>query len=844
MTFKNILLCLTIWGCISYNSFAQNTIFNNTSNEKQTIKYSAEQVSEESRINVLISEIAKSIPKRPDFTQFVIDFAQEIKVRQIDTTTFSVFAELKNFNFSGDIIYREINISNVLLPDVVSFALQIFRKEKNGNVLIKTYNFSNRVLVNNLGYFTIADTMFNDTVKNHSYEAVINNLSFDYFEYSKTKFFETVNLIYEYYQFAQDLGAIRATLAQINPDNIERVAFHDVELRQVESWFSDVLSKNFFTKLNLHTNDPVRYKDKMNDLEVVIAKVRAEINKNLEGLDKLYHKRGINELKENNFKESMHFFSKAIELNPTYAPSLTEIAFLEYLKGDISKAATIIINIQNNTLPDDFTKDRINEVSSFILKEIKSLSEIQIEKQKFVESLNLLDTALVFCQVSPHLNCLDTIALLITKSKIGVYESYITVANKAMENKHFEISKTYLEAAISYQQENKTHIITLLKVENTFQTLANEYIKHIINLNSKKEFFKSFQFIKAFENLCKQRPNIKCDNLDFINAEKTTQQYFYLSEINMGEKNLEFKFYEPAYNHFSNAYNLQGKYNLTPYEELKKLMKISAIPHLKEKIEKVNFGYERFSIGQIRDLYQHTDSVIKFLNIDKDTFLYPVFAKLKENLDKKICDSIKFDYYFYINDVEILITSKKFTETEKKIAQALDLVKNNAKCDIMPNEIIEINTSIQDAITWEKIMLSADTALFYSEYSKAVAQYRKAESNYKEFDLKEKFNIIQKPIIDFFVESNDTGFFLYGINMFYSNKDYDDAFMLLEMLRSKNYPAEKTEEIQKKLGNKLAIRDKIKDENSNFRINILKYTEGEEFFSYFSKSYRKTWRRY
>jgi hypothetical protein len=106
------------------------------------------------------------------------------------------------------------------------------------------------------------------------------------------------------------------------------------------------------------------------------------------------------------------------------------------------------------------------------------------------------------------------------------------------------------------------------------------------------------------------------------------------------------------------------------------------------------------------------------------------------------------------------------------------------------------------------------------------------------------WGVERNPLPQYISEQKNTKLILEGFEYFYEIKQYDNAFLMLDRLRLSSFPVIQTLEMQKRLGNKLAIRDKIQNPKSNFKINILKYTEGEEYFLYFSTSYRKTWRKY
>ena len=129
--FINIALTL-IFLTFHKLSFGQGTtIINEETPCDITFKYTQPEDSKSQYLNYIIREIAQANQKRLEFTSFSVNYLFSNKFIKIDTINYTLNSELKNFKFKGDIFFRNLNISQALIPAEIDYTVRILRKKQS-----------------------------------------------------------------------------------------------------------------------------------------------------------------------------------------------------------------------------------------------------------------------------------------------------------------------------------------------------------------------------------------------------------------------------------------------------------------------------------------------------------------------------------------------------------------------------------------------------------------------------------------------------------------------------------------------------------------------------------------
>jgi len=872
---------------------AQFTVFEQNKSHSTQISFTSQALGNDIVKNFIVAEIARSIPKNTEITSIVLDFKSMIQMKKLDSLNYTLFCELKDMKFSGDVFYRKINISHILVPDYVDFQVVVSDKKSSERVVFSK-KMQNVPFLDNMGYFQIFNDAFKDTISNADYIASIENISLVWSDGAKERFLMGVALIHDYYLTDTKIDEMSAIVASIDVNHIERVAFNSIVLRDVERDYNVLVQRNFPNELNLWLADPLNYVKRMEDLSRLISGVRQNINIKLERLDRLYYEKGIEKLKAEKFDSARHFHNKAVEYNPLFVPSLTELAYLDYKKGVFDSAAVRIIYVFERAIVSPEDRTRFNEVLRLVVSAIEETVERRILSQDFVEAEELLSLAIQICASAQGVDCSKTMDKLMAKVKYGLYKSLIVVIEKAIENKRFEIASLYIENAKAYQRNNASYIISSVEADKYYEILFQACLKDIEQINQRGQFVRALERLEWLESFCNAQSNLKCeliqtqktltlrglyndrlrkietdisdknfvaaetrmkllndfvityDEIDFDvryrKAENEIQTFFYQKEISEGISNLEYGFFEPAWNKFVAAYDIQDKYGLDKYGKIDSLSRIAAVTVLPKKYNQIISSGQDYSVSFLRNQQLIYSEFIQRIQLTVSDSLFSLQLKLNEMIHNRICDSLNNEVLLMIFKSDSLASMQKFKVADAMLQLAIVVCQENLSCRLPIEDVLELKMKVKTGVEWESERERLQALVENNNWSEAIELFYYLDK-LSESQVLFMWGVKRQKLREFIAEQKKKDFLFAGFEYFFDKKLYDDAFEMLEQLRKIGCAAIETVDQQIRLGQKLAVRDKINNPDANFKINILKYTEGEDFFSYFSKSYRKKWRK-
>lgn len=883
------------------NSTAQETtIIDKEFSYSQQFNYIASPGARDFYSNFIIQEIAKSIPKRTDYTSFKVTYKLQQKLTKLDSNHYKIYLEIKDFDANGDILYRGINVANMLIPNEIDYQLYVYRNEGNNlrpvekEILHKAYRSTS--LTGNLGYYPILELAFSDTVSDAQYILKITEQKMFYNEQGKSQFQQHMAYVNDYFLSDAIIGNGFAVVQQINIDNIDKLPFHDIELKEIEADIFSIESAHFPENLNLHSNDPIDFLNKMTSLKQQADQKRFQLNQQLSVLDMLYYQRGNDFMAEGNLSEAERYYNKSLQVNPFYAPAQYQLARMLYNSGYVDTSAQMINLALLKMNPDPSTQQLLIQLGNDVYNELLSMGERQTSEQKFNESIDLFESAKWFCTTTPGMTCNDRLYKGLSQARYGIYHSYLQVAEKAMQNKRLDIAGNYINQSLEYQKQYQDQIIAPTESMNLMDKLSRAYIDrgHQLNRENKFElalynFGKADSLITTYPSLTKQddiasgikfsRNGIyrqktdaarialetgKLDDAESLCNDALNYQEQYARDvsdrstamsvmtkikkqrydiaISDGENSLNSSDNQKALTNFLLAKNLEKDYNFSKNDSLDIFIRIAAKPLTMQKVKDGQVKAWGNKLTEARTLYAEASTDVKVYGLEKDKEIETELLALKEKIFSQECANAEAEYKAKLDQASKQISRGDYSSAAQSYQQAIDVSNASLLCNIDNSFARNEKQRIKPAMEYQNQMNSVMDLAARSNYTECINKL-KITGIFYETNRIDTFGLNHATTLSFIQNSSDVNFVFYGVDYFIIEKDYDSSLILLKELMKRNYPVKYTKSIQNQLASKMAIRDKIANPGNDYNINILKYTEGEKYLKYFKKMYKKTWKK-
>lgn len=903
---KNIFLLsaflVLLLGFLQKTNAQETTILTNEFTYSSTFQYYAVPGAREYYSNFIIQEIAKSIPKRADYTTFTVNYTMTQKIVKRDSTHYKLILELKNFSATGDVLYKGINIAKKLIPGEIDYVAKIYRKQTGGlhangdeGILVVNKTFTSVPLNDNLGYFQIPEMLFSDTVKDQQYSVAIENQKLFFNERTKNIFLNQVAYINDYYSTDPVIASNLAKVQSIQTDNIDKLSFYDIELKEVEATIINIDARQFPQTLGLWENDPMQFVPKMESLKQQTLQARMQLNQRLSILDQLFCQRGNNFMAEGKLQDAANDYNKALQVNPFYAPAQYQLARMEYNIGNIDTSAVMVNTALLKMNPDPSTQQLLIQLGNNIYSSLLSTGEKYTSEQQFNEAIAVYERAKWMCTTTPGMVCTEQATKGLAQARYGIYRSYLQVAEKAIENGRLDIAGNYINQSMDYQKQYSSDIISNSESMQWMTILCKEYVKAGNVKNANKKYDLALVQFGRCDSLCKVYPSIgeipglslgfttarngkynnmlddsrqklaadKLDDAETICSQAIAYQQMYAADITSNRDAVQVmaKIKEKRYNiaiaagknqlnggnHaeaaklFLDARTLEENYSFQHYDSLKILIRAAGKPLVTKTIDEGKMNAWGNKLPEARQNYQVANDEIKLYGLESDKDLEAKMAELKNKIFSQECANAEKSYNDLMAQAKAFMRDGDYANATTTLSKAIEVTNTNVLCNIDNTPAYQEQNRIKPAVEYQNLMKNTDALAAKSNYTECVKQLDLCAVFFTSNRI-DTFGLSQPTTQKYILSGGDANFVYFAVEYFMGLKDYDTALSMLAELKKRNYPVSYTKIVQTQLGAKLAIRDKIAGAG-DYKIQILKYTEGDKWYKVFSKSYKKTWKK-
>ncbi len=847
--------------------------------------------------NAILKKIAKGNNVPVGNLRVSFSYTETLQIlKRRDKLELSV--NLKNFNLTGDINYKEFPLKNKLIPSKLSFVLQWMKGKK----ILKTFNFNDVKISGNdieIVNMTVPDTIKNNK-KNKNYKIKIINKKFDYTRNNKRRFDKRVSLIDKYYsenkkirnklRKINEINSDEAVLSQF--DNIKQLyTFHDLAKKSLD--YANMIEKEkFYKKLELNKTDPKTLKKKLNNLKNKSKTLLSACDHVINNLDAVYFDRGMDMLIKQNTSRAKINFNKSIEINPQFAPSHLQLAKLFYHQGYVNEAINKLFDITKMT-PDRETRIQTIELANGIYKDFLLDANNLNNRKLYDDALIVLESALRLCNDFPEVQCLNNMNNEFSRAVFGKYDLILYDIDIAISKNDLFNAEKLIDIATKYQIKNSDFIVNdddiTIRIENIYKRyieIGNSYVrqkyfeKAIIEFNEANRICNNYIKIRctqALENgylnahtgiykkmIVDAQTSLNRNNLNIaddliISAISYREQHYLRQAVNeskllfdiksaiyndcikKGESFMSSKNFRQALVNFDKALDIEQKYNTVPYNQLHNYIKKSAEGWTLQIVEDGKSKVKVNNLTSARRCYSNAKNVVLTYNIENNQTTRKAIIELKDMIFKQECINAQNAYDNYYRKAIEQINENKYIEADNTLSKAINYADKNSQCDIDTQNVNSKKNEIAQAVNFTKQMNNVLEDIKRKNYNSSIDKYISAGEFYYSRNIS-RFGLEYKELFDFILLKN-SNFINFAVGYYFNKKEYEKAVQLLKTLSNREYRRRSSKNNQTILGTELATKDFNQAPNSNYKTNITKYTGGDRFFKFFAKAYKKQWKK-
>jgi hypothetical protein len=886
---RRFLFFLVLWLFCSHGIAQTNVIFKSETKADIPVTFVNSPKAAEITTNYYIGEIARCAQKKIEFTQYNYSFKEVFRIIEDQANHYTATLEFEDFNCTGDVSYRGFSISDALVPDFGSTRFQVY-----GTQAAALVDQQIKAAALQPGYSKLGAFPFIDTNKIKSYKVQMSQPEFSFDASSIDRFTAKLKLIDDYFLAGPLINGYFQKLRAIDFSNTDMIIVYDINLKEVEKDFDKLYQNDFPGKLHLSSKDPAKLLDKINLFSDTLFILRKQMNEKLSSLDKIYYNKGKDDLNHGKIAAAESDFERSVLYNSNFAPAHFELAKISYQRDSLFTASNTLAFILQKLNPDAALQKEILSFTDTVYKKMIAVGQEYVRTEKFNEAIELFEHCIKFCSDLPGYKCPDKQEKGLAGARFGIYQSYLNVSQRALDNGRPDLAAVYIQEALKYQKLNSNDIISGDEARQKLEKVLNVYISRSDTLNNRQNYDKALFYLdmvakmadsnqitlpgKYYQSLSKSRTGIyknmlkksrqelssgntelSADLLEKATAFQAKNSHDvtlspeadsllmklegvkYKDKIRKGIQYCSVQEYGLALKYFDEARVIENKINLKPDARLDSLIPAAARPVILLQIDAADKLGSLFMIDSSEAVKASLLKNQKTHMLAFDTAINRSISILSNHLLSAKCkyQNTRFDSIYTKATYNIL--RQDYLAADEQLSLAIAISEKYRECNVDATAAIADKKLYLKNASYQRLMQKANAAFSAKNFNDYFYYYKEAENYY---NLNQLFNtgMTHSNLVDLASSSGDTVFIIKAFDYLTSINKFEAALSCLKSLEKLGYPSLSAKGIQQQLGVKMALRDHEQNLSNKPSLMVMNYTAGDKWLKYFRAAYLGTWR--
>ncbi|OQA00823.1 MAG: Tetratricopeptide repeat protein [Bacteroidetes bacterium ADurb.Bin408] len=638
----------------------------------------------------------------------------------------------------------------------------------------------------------------------------------------------------------------------------------------------------------------MKFKKRFREIKESHAALSASVNKVMTNIDEVYFNQGYTYFLKNNYDKAAEYFERSIRSNPGYTRSHYRLGEVLFIKGDIDKSSEIILNLVLNMKMEKDIEANVLALAQQIMLDYIERGKAKIKNEEFHQAIKEFEKADLFCKKARVIACSPNINKGIIEAKAGLYNSYLIIASKALENDKINLAAKFIYDARAFLSSNPDLIVERIENDTAINKLIDKLIAQGIVQFQNKEYEKAVDtYNKAFDlcSLCEDkkcqaliaremknaktglydnilqiiREHLKNENLVaaenlLLDAERfnkensVTQNALFETEnlwmalnkikyrnyISQGVEFLKKDSVNTAMDLFLKAKALERGHIAFPDYSLNTYIKTTGKNILMEMLSQAKIKAWGNDLVSAKKLADNINEKTKLFLLESDSEVISISKDLSNRIKEQECVNLSFEINRDMIIAQRYISNADYVSAFELLSDIILRDRKDLSCKLDVAKYNKLLTEIEPFYMVQSDCKAAIEAILKKDFEKADSLVLATE---KLFDAHpvlngkisrcNRYNLLEH-ISDSTVLLNAASYYLDKDSLMLSITALQQMFRL-------NLSPVQTISLQKKLAKKLAAYDFKINKNASYSERMVFYKTANPWFSIFSRHYRLKW---
>ena len=837
--------------------------------------------------NFFIREIAKQNLSGLYSTAFTLHYTSWNTLQRTGNKGLKVQSVIEPQNITGDVYYKEFNISDILMPELASFRIVVFVD----GFYLDSREFDN-IRIDKKGFSTGFDLESNTEGQNYS--VLVEDLIFYSDQEDKSGFLNRIKFIDDYYASVALMEDVLKQQVDQRSAESGSMLLAFVRIFELNRVIREIESSGFSRILNGNQEDIAGYNMKLSELKDEYSRLEAYYQYLLNSGYEIIPDVDLQTSADLYVNLVSRYFSLSENVAHAYGPyyfAMGKVSFNSFMKRSFEDGIAEVLQKSNSSIePFPFIPQLENKIYEHYL----SIAEALINDEQFSTAKGILINARLIHESNNKNDFQLEMNMMISQADYGIYNSYLKVMDRAIEAEVFLMAEIYIDKAWDFQRKNKTSIITDNQLVLLQTQLIEKYLAKGNRLYSENEYEDAiFCFEKAREN----SKGISIDDYDsqisqglidaknglyrylldeagrliedgnYSQSQKLINQAITLQQQNraeiivadhindiqnnilikvfndliaVGNSSMEIGDFEKAYISYKDANALEIENHFQQDLLAGISQKDAAEKLILMNCENGLYLVNQNSLDEAIKIYDRCILLSNENNLSQSDQIQSSMETLEKGVREKKCQIIRMECKDLFTAAEQLKVASEYALMVQKLDSCLDRSKHNINCDVDESRVYKLLSQYRDLAKYQLLLTETKNALKQDNAEAFLGNYIQM------CDLSDRVPMVKKEIEVYPFQNilSDKKYFyqIYNIIQKYDeSQDLSAMLELLNALKKNSYSAKETMKIQRIIGRSMSLNDQKNVFNVNPRPLLKQYTNSDNWFRFFENAYMEVW---
>jgi hypothetical protein len=493
-------------------------------------------------------------------------------------------------------------------------------------------------------------------------------------------------------------------------------------------------------------------------------------------------------MRDGNNRAAYDLYHASLEVNPAFAPSMLQLARIDFIRGDLKESQCKSDEILFRMLPDPATRSNTIDLLRNIKDSYTDIGLSSVGYKKYDQALSEFALAKDICVRYPEIRCNEEINQGIEKAHKGRYGDYLQNARFSLAKGNLTSSEKEVNEAIRYHNS------------------------HLAYLGEPSEAF-------TFQTTLRQK---KYDNM-LVAAKQLSDR---------GD-------YQNAVVNFTEANNLREQYNLQQSADFEKNSRFAAGKYCTQLLDKSEDAVILNNVPQAKSGLQEVIDLQSRFYLTNDKAISKRVNDLRGKIYSQECINAQYTIDSCVTAGRALEHDRNFLQAMLILERGMEVKNTYSNCKLFADSLESLLYRIRPAGTYLQLMENSGREMQNGNYSSAVKLYNDASSYFAQKNVA-SYNLQHNPDRDDYVlKTGNNGMLNYCAESDMYDGRLENSLRLYKLLLDRDYHPKFLSNSLYELGSKTGTADYKTAPGGKARKLAARYTGEDKRLKPFAKGYIK-----